>query len=128
MDSLDEFNVADRYLSWQFTKRKLKNLGITLLSNLRKNWDWWRSSFSNFQISLMVFSLYLDRITSATDLVFGNRTLAKDKKTVTATCINILFTNITLLHWFNSFHYLWQMLYNIKIVLRSTVVVVKLRL
>ena len=56
----------------------------------------------------------MNKITSAT--AFGNRSLAKNKKAITATCINTLLViisryyinsyNITLLYQYNCFRYL----------------------
>ena len=83
--------------------QKFKNLGTTLLllhlyKNSRSNPALHKqlSSFSNFQILLTVFSSYLAQITSAMDFDFGNYTLAKNKKTITATCINVLVVNVKL--------------------------------
>ena len=56
------------------------------------------NKLSNFRGFLTVLSLYLGQSTSAMDFDFGNRTPAKQKKTATATRINMLVINVKLLH------------------------------
>ena len=53
---------------------------------------------------LTVFLLYPDRVALATDFDFGNFTQAKNKKIMSATCINILLVSVALLYWYNRFH------------------------